>query len=74
MLQFRCVQVLEHARCTLVQVHFELLLNGEPTKQFADLLLQPDFCEVGDLFSLTAHDFIESHSNSLMAEMSGSLN
>jgi hypothetical protein len=72
MLQLKCIKIMEHARCTLVQVHFELLLNGEPTRQYADFLLQPDFCEVGDLFALTAHDFIEW--NSILSGMSDSLN
>ena len=72
MLQLKCIEMIEQPRCTLVQVHFELFLNGEPTKQYADFLLQPDFCEVGDLFALTAQDFIES--NSILLEMSDSLN
>ena len=56
MLSFKCVQVLE-AGNMLAEVRFEVFLNGEPTKQFVELRLQPDFCAIGDFYNLTASDY-----------------
>ena len=56
MFQLECTQVFS-TDSPMVKVRFALLLNGEATNQFTEFCLQPDFCEVGDLFSLTASDF-----------------
>ena len=60
MLQFQCIRMAEVAGSSLVQVSFELLLNGEPTSQRAVFFLQPDYCELGEVYNLTAQDFDES--------------
>jgi hypothetical protein len=58
----------------LVNVVFELMLNGKETEQFVEFTLQPDYCEVGDLYELTAHDFASSQSKSVNASLIASLN
>ncbi|MFK7769435.1 MAG: hypothetical protein AB8B55_19615 [Mariniblastus sp.] len=63
MLQLKCIQASEFLNGngdTMSLVRFELFLNGTPTGQFTEFELQPDYCEVGDLFSLTAQDFNDS--------------
>ena len=57
MLQLKCIEISENACGTTADIRFELLLNGEGTNQFTHFQLQPDICEVGDVFNLTAHDF-----------------
>lgn len=59
MLQLKCTQVIEKAGEAIATVLFDLWLNGQRTNQWVSLQLQPDFCEVGDTFSLTATDFDE---------------
>jgi hypothetical protein len=60
MFQFECVGIQEIVGSSLVQVSFELLLNGESTNQRAAFMMQPDYCEVGDAFDITAKSFTES--------------
>ena len=65
MLQLECTQIIETPGDSMVTARFRLLLNGIPTHQFTSFSLQPDYCEVGDLFSLTAADFEDAPSNSI---------
>ncbi|MDA7908946.1 hypothetical protein N9B68_00480 [bacterium] len=75
MLQLMCRRI-EQASNTdfLVNVVFELILNGDPTGQFVEFTLQPDYCEVGDLYELTAHDFASSLDQSINSSLIASLN
>lgn len=57
-----------------MNVVFELVLNGESTDQFVEFSLQPDYCEVGDLYELTAHDFATPQGQSINASLIASLN
>ena len=74
MLQLECVRMIEVVGSPLMRVSFELHLNGKPTSQFAVFSLQPDFCEVGETFNLTAQDFDESIPNLMFGQLAGSLN
>ena len=63
MLQLKCTQInstVNQDGHSMSIVHFELMLNGKSTRQFAKFELQPDYCDIGDLFTLTAEDFDES--------------
>ncbi len=75
MLQLMCrrIEEISDGNC-LVNVVFELVLNGESTDQFVEFSLQPDYCEVGDLYELTAHDFATSQGQSINASLVASLN
>lgn len=74
MLQLKCTQVIEVPGESIATVRFGLLLNGEPTNQLVSLSLQPDFCEVGDTFALTADDFEEMKPRNIFSILADSLN
>lgn len=74
MFQLECTHVVETQGDAMVTVRFGLLLNGQPTNQFAEFSLQPDFCEVGELFALSAADFEFRNSKMVMGTLADSLN
>ena len=74
MFQLECTQIIETPGDSMVTARFRLLLNGEPTHQFTSFSLQPDFCEIGDLFSLTAADFEDGTPNSVFRILVDSAN
>jgi hypothetical protein len=75
MLQLMCNRIeLISTENPLVNVVFELILNGGSTGQFVEFKLQPDYCEVGDLYQLTAHDFASSFDKGFISSPVASLN
>lgn len=74
MLQLECTQITELPGDSMVTVRFRLLLNGVPTHQFTSFSLQPDYCEIGDLFSLTANDFEDAPTKSIFRILVDSAN
>lgn len=57
MFQLECIQIQTISNSEMVNASFELLLNGLPTHQFVAFKIQPDYCEIGDSFDLTASTF-----------------
>ena len=75
MLQLTCKRIEQISDGSfLVNVVFELIMNGEPTDQFVKFKLQPDYCEVGDSYELTAHDFASAQGQSINSSLIASLN
>eukprot|EP01047_Picozoa_sp_COSAG01_P003338 COSAG01_NODE_97_length_26660_cov_100.642935_10_plen_76_part_00 len=75
MLQLMCKRIEQISDGSfLVDVMFELILNGESTDQFVKFKLQPDYCEVGDLYELTAHDFASAQGQGINSSLIASLN
>ena len=74
MLQLECTQIIATPGDSMVTVRFELLLNGAPTDQVTSFSLQPDFCEIGDRYSLTAADFEDATTKSIFKILAESVN
>ena len=75
MLQLMCKRIEQISDGSfLVDVMFELILNGESTDQFVKFKLQPDYCEVGDWYELTAHDFASAQGQGINSSLIASLN
>ncbi len=60
MLQLKCINVAPIEKPNgdqMASFEFELLLDGNPTGQFAKFELSPDQSELGELYTLTDSDF-----------------
>ena len=62
MLQLQCVEMTDEEN-HLANFRFQLYVNGQPTSQYVTLLLSPDASEVGELYHLTADDYVEPGNN-----------
>ena len=74
MLQLECTQIIATPGDSMVTVRFELLVNGVATDQVTSFSLQPDFCEIGDRYQLTAADFEGATSKSVFKILVDSVN
>jgi hypothetical protein len=57
MLQFQCVKITACDDQSQALIQFVVLLEQKRTGQQVELLLPPDFCDVGSVFNLTDQDF-----------------